>query len=145
MLHEGKVLLIENKKAGLFLGPGGHIEPNEDPVEALHREVAEEVGIEVEIIAEDRFAHPAVETLPEPFSLVVVDIAERGKEPAHQHIDFIYAVRPLSFDIRLQDVEIASYRWVYLNDVAQTSVPPEYPDLIKAVAKYADNITGSST
>lgn len=136
LLHEDKVLLVENRKAQLFLCPGGHVEPNEDPVTALRRELREEVGLEIEIIADDRFAHSSVKTSPEPFTVVMVDIPAHGTEPAHQHIDFVYAVRPLSLDIRLQDEELASYRWVSIDEVAQTPTPTEYPDLVMAVAKY---------
>ena len=39
--HEGKILLVKVKKRGFNL-PGGHIEGNETPEEALHREVFEE-------------------------------------------------------------------------------------------------------
>lgn len=39
--HEGKILLVKVKKRGFNL-PGGHIESNETPEEAFHREVFEE-------------------------------------------------------------------------------------------------------
>lgn len=45
-----RVLLIEKQRglgSGLYNGPGGKIEPGETPLEAIKREVTEEVGIEV--------------------------------------------------------------------------------------------------
>ncbi|MFI5083488.1 MAG: NUDIX domain-containing protein [Streptosporangiales bacterium] len=38
--HDEQVLLIKHRKLGMWLYPGGHIEPNEDPVQAVLREVA---------------------------------------------------------------------------------------------------------
>ena len=39
------VLLIEHRKLGCWLYPGGHIEADEDPVHAVLREVSEETGM----------------------------------------------------------------------------------------------------
>jgi 8-oxo-dGTP diphosphatase len=35
--------------AGRFELPGGKVEPGEDPVDALHREIAEELGVRIEV------------------------------------------------------------------------------------------------
>ncbi len=40
-LHNDRVLLIQHRKSGTVLPPGGHIDPGEDPVHALRREVRE--------------------------------------------------------------------------------------------------------
>jgi 8-oxo-dGTP pyrophosphatase MutT (NUDIX family) len=42
VVHAGRVLLHPHVKSGLWLPPGGHIEPNELPDEAALREVEEE-------------------------------------------------------------------------------------------------------
>ncbi len=39
------VLLVDHINAGLWLPPGGHIEPDEHPVETARRELAEELGV----------------------------------------------------------------------------------------------------
>jgi 8-oxo-dGTP diphosphatase len=36
---QSKVLLVDHKKSGLWLPSGGHVEPGEDPKEAVIREV----------------------------------------------------------------------------------------------------------
>jgi 8-oxo-dGTP diphosphatase len=43
-----KILLVDHKKAQLWLPAGGHVEPDEDPSETVKRECLEELGIEVE-------------------------------------------------------------------------------------------------
>jgi 8-oxo-dGTP diphosphatase len=41
VLADEQVLLVEHRKLGMWLYPGGHIEPDEDPVQAVLREGAE--------------------------------------------------------------------------------------------------------
>lgn len=43
---DGRVLLHRHKRLGIWLQPGGHIDPGESPEQAARREVAEETGIE---------------------------------------------------------------------------------------------------
>jgi 8-oxo-dGTP pyrophosphatase MutT (NUDIX family) len=40
-----KVLLVDHKKAELWLPPGGHVEPGENPKKTVRREAKEELGI----------------------------------------------------------------------------------------------------
>jgi 8-oxo-dGTP pyrophosphatase MutT (NUDIX family) len=42
----GSVLLADHRKSGLWLPPGGHVEPGEDPAGTARREAREELGIE---------------------------------------------------------------------------------------------------
>ncbi|WP_246607836.1 NUDIX hydrolase [Paractinoplanes toevensis] len=42
---DGNVLLVDHINAGLWLPPGGHVEPGEDPHDTAVREVAEELGL----------------------------------------------------------------------------------------------------
>jgi 8-oxo-dGTP diphosphatase len=41
-----KVLLVDHKKALLWLPAGGHVEPDEDPADTVRRECREELGID---------------------------------------------------------------------------------------------------
>ncbi|MCX6799315.1 MAG: NUDIX domain-containing protein [Candidatus Diapherotrites archaeon] len=43
-------LLIKHKKLGKWLPPGGHMEKNETPDDALQRELMEELGIKIRIL-----------------------------------------------------------------------------------------------
>jgi 8-oxo-dGTP pyrophosphatase MutT (NUDIX family) len=42
----GDVLLVDHRKAGLWLPTGGHVEPGEHPAATVRREAQEELGIE---------------------------------------------------------------------------------------------------
>jgi len=42
---DGSVLLVAHRNAGLWLPPGGHVEPDEHPADTARRELAEELGI----------------------------------------------------------------------------------------------------
>jgi len=51
IVKDGKVLLVDHKKLGVWLPAGGHIEENETPDDALRREIGEELdGLEVEFV-----------------------------------------------------------------------------------------------
>src|SRR4028119_1540524 len=49
VVQDGKVLLHWHRKLGMWLPPGGHIEPDELPDEAAARAGLEETGVEVEL------------------------------------------------------------------------------------------------
>ena len=50
VVHEGATLLHWHAKVKMWLPPGGHIEANEDPVQAVLREVEEETGVKAEVV-----------------------------------------------------------------------------------------------
>ncbi|MXW24857.1 MAG: NUDIX domain-containing protein [Dehalococcoidia bacterium] len=77
----------------MWLPPGGHIEANEDPLQAALREAWEESGLEVEVIAPpDLLVVDEPEVLPPPAVILIEDI-EREDQPFHQHIDHVYFTR----------------------------------------------------
>ena len=45
-----QVLLVDHKKAELWLPPGGHVGPGEDPKETVRREAKEELGMDAEFL-----------------------------------------------------------------------------------------------
>lgn len=86
----GSVLLHRHPKLGMWLPPGGHVEPDEVPDDAAVREVLEETGVAIELIG-DR-ALP----IDEPRQLVRprgIQLERIGTD--HEHIDLIYWGVPL--------------------------------------------------
>lgn len=94
VVHRRSVALHWHPKVKAWLPPGGHIEPNEDPVQAVKREVLEEAGLEVEVLntgAELRLPYP--EEVISPYTIMVEDIHD-PVQGFHKHIDMIYFCRP---------------------------------------------------
>src|SRR3989344_4366051 len=86
IFKDNKVLLIHHKKLDLWLPPGGHIEENEIPDNALRREIREEVGINVHILnTPDIPCNGAVKRiLAVPFHVNVHSVGD------HDHCCFFY-------------------------------------------------------
>lgn len=135
---DGRVLLVEHRKAGLWLYPGGHVDANEDPVQAAVREVYEETNLRVEIVTDPLFTHPAVQSHPVPFAIIEMPVRD-ATVGAHRHIDMVYVCRPLRprQQLTAQLAEIGDARWVPVADVATFPTPAELPDLITAAAVWA--------
>ena len=134
---DGHVLLVEHRKLGWWLYPGGHIEPDEDPTQAVVREVAKETGITCQIISQTRFSHPAVTALPPPFTICIQDIPGDARTGPHQHIDMVYVLTPADMTTTPQLEEVSDCAWVPLAKVADLDTPPELPALIEEAAQYA--------
>ena len=84
----GRVLLLLHARKGLWLPPGGHVEPDESPDRAACREVREETGLDVLIVSArvpSRLPHAA----PRPEACLEIPIG-----PDHTHIDLVYFARP---------------------------------------------------
>lgn len=104
-----RTLLHWHQRLQQWMPPGGHIEPDEDPVQAVLREIREETGVTAEVI-------PSVPALPfaypgqvqPPFTILLEDSPEPG-EP-HQHIDLIYFCRLA--DRAAHDPSLANLHWV---------------------------------
>jgi len=76
------VVLLEHKRLGIWLQPGGHIDPDETPWDAALRESREETGLDVS------FAGPVdADGVPE---LIHVDVHEGGR--GHTHLDLRYLI-----------------------------------------------------
>lgn len=76
------VVLLEHKRLGIWLQPGGHIDPGETPWDAALRETREETGLAVS------FAGPIdAGGVPE---LLHVDVHEGGR--GHMHLDLRYLI-----------------------------------------------------
>ncbi len=92
----GRTLLLWHARLQMWLPPGGHCEPDEDPVQAAVREALEESDIAVDVIPPGDLlvcAGPAV--LPPPAVILIEDIV-RADQPFHQHIDHVYYTKPLT-------------------------------------------------
>lgn len=114
-VQDGATLLHWHGKLGMWLPPGGHVEENEDPVQAVLREVKEETGIAVEVVPTGDFEydHTYPVQIPPPLTILIEDIDD-PVDGFHQHIDFIYVCRPTA----PVDVLPDGWRWVAEEELA---------------------------
>jgi 8-oxo-dGTP pyrophosphatase MutT (NUDIX family) len=114
---DGAILLVRQVYRRQWGLPGGLLERGEEPVDAVRREVAEEVGLTVEVVGE-----PAVVVAPEP-----------------RRVDVVFRARPLG---PLPDVveplspEISAVRW---------HLPGELPELQEEAAQALVTLARSAT
>lgn len=112
----GYCLLHWHRKVKMWLPPGGHIDANEDPEQAVLREIHEETGVHARVaptgppIALD---YPA--QVPAPFTIMVEDIDD-PVDGHHQHIDLIYFCEPTDADAATQVND--GWLWVSAGDIA---------------------------
>jgi len=121
IVKDGKVLLVHHKKLNKWLPVGGHIDEAETPEEALHREVREEAGIEIEIVCkkdENGKERGKVEMLATPNHIQLEEID--GK---HQHIDLVYFARAKHNHVKLKEDEHHEIKWFSEDEMNSSEIP----------------------
>lgn len=88
---EHKVLLHYHKKLGIWIAIGGHVEKNENPIEAVLREVEEETNLDIKILsANSLIKNKNVLQLPTMIALIEEKVPLFQNEEEHLHMDCIY-------------------------------------------------------
>ena len=131
VVHEGRTLLLHHRKLGMWLPPGGHIDPHELPDRAAVREVREESGLEVELLSQGRMLGP-VRILPQPYCILLEDI-----RPGHQHIDLIYFARVSGGSLAPAERETLGARWVTWDELGDPEIAEDIRELgRRAIENY---------
>ncbi|MCA9346886.1 NUDIX domain-containing protein [Candidatus Saccharibacteria bacterium] len=118
ILHptEPRICLHLHKKLNSWLQPGGHIELNEDPQEALERELQEETGLsktDFEFVTNPEQPRPRdTKTITLPMHLDVHSFDE-----THKHIDFTYLIRAKTAELKPQDGESTEISWFDIKEI----------------------------
>lgn len=102
--EQSQVLLVDHKKAELWLPSGGHVEPGEHPKETVKREAKEELGIEAEFLFE------------EPIFLTVSKTV--GNVTPHTDVSLWYVLKgnpkhPLTYDAE----EFHQIQWFGIDEI----------------------------
>jgi len=114
VVHEDHVALHWHRKVQAWLPPGGHIDHNEDPVQAVLREIREEAGLQAEVVSTGPlFYLDYPEQVTPPVTIMVEDIHD-PVQGYHQHIDMIYFCRLSGPAGPLK----AGWRWVSRGELA---------------------------
>lgn len=111
VVRHARTLLLNHKKIGAWLPPGGHIDPNELPDDAALREVREETGLEV-VLLSPRNRLGTVEVLGRPECILLEQISED-----HQHIDLIYFARVTGGSLEVAEAEAHGHGWYSYDDL----------------------------
>ena len=116
-----ELLLVHHAKLGLWLQPGGHVEPDDASVlDAARREVLEEVGI-----ADLDMDHDGL------FDLDVHLIPARKEALAHEHFDVRYLFRARTRSFAASD-EVRGAKWTALADIESSGTDDS---VLRAVRK----------
>ncbi len=133
----GKVLMIRHKKLGVWLPPGGHVDDNELPDEAVLREIREETGVVAEIVNMPRLGltEKYCRELARPFVVLLEDIEKDG---AHNHIDMVYVCRAVSDALAPLEAEVDGIGWFAPEEVAGLETYENVRKVVAAAAKEVD-------
>lgn len=122
---DDRTLLVQHKKLGRWLPPGGHIESNETPDEAVKREIREELGMDVTLLPPPS---PAAKgqvryDLSTPFHVNLHDVGD------HDHCCFFYVCEPKHDTVDPKRDEIDQARWFPEDELEADYVPDDVTDL----------------
>jgi 8-oxo-dGTP pyrophosphatase MutT (NUDIX family) len=133
VVHDGATALHEHDKLDMWLPPGGHVDRGEVPHVTARREVREELGLDVDVVApEGDIASPTVESIPQPQHFLLEDINVCDGAVGHQHVDFIYYGRAGSREIAPAAGEqpAADWEWFTPADLREHADDLE-PDVVQ--------------
>ena len=111
--RDKKVLLLQHKKLGRLLQPGGHIDAEDaSPIAAALREVEEETGIGADLLHR-RSLVPDREEVPFHIDTHPIPANATKGEDAHYHHDFQYLMLiDDARDVRINENESMDWQWV---------------------------------
>ena len=123
VVYKNKVLLRMHDKHKIWLSIGGHIELDEDPIQAAIREVKEEVGLDVKIIG----SRPAFKDESDYSALIAPRyLGNHQVNNTHRHIVFVYFAvsdSDVIIDSKMEH-ERAETRWVTKEELGKMNLRP---------------------
>lgn len=115
IMHQGKLLVVKHKeRSQSYVLPGGKMDPGEDPLICVRREIIEELGVE-----------------PKGFKLAYV---YTWKKDGKQNLDFMFAVSNAEDFLDLKDknathaFELFDIRWMSQDEDILLRPAPIYED-----------------
>jgi 8-oxo-dGTP diphosphatase len=120
-----QVLLVDHKKAELWLPPGGHVEPGEHPRRTVVREAQEELGVAAELLDE------------RPLFLTVTKTV--GGVARHTDVSLWYLLKgdpkeSLSYDTG----EFNQIRWFGINEIPFAQSDPHMRRFVEKLGRLHD-------
>ncbi len=124
------IMLIDHVKAGLWLPPGGHVDPNENPHDTVIREAQEELKISADFTT--RFGNNP---------LFVTVTVTRGSG-THTDVSLWYVIKgDVSESLWFDKREMNSYKWMTLTEILAADSALFDPHLHRFVSKMQQVIS----
>ena len=118
IVHKGKVLFIHHKELNTWFQIGGHIELDEEPEQALYREIEEETGLTkkdiVVMSTKPDFKSEIQRHLYTPNFMDFHKINE-----GHWHVGIVYFVKSKTSKVKLERDFHHEIRWLNKNELRQ--------------------------
>ncbi len=124
VIHQDQVLLIHHIKSDMWLPLGGHIEKDEDPIQALYREIEEESGLaqpDLTILStKPNIDSTRTKALYQPNYLDIHKISQN-----HKHVGLIYFLTSSTPKITLNQAEHHQIGWFNQKQLKNLPLTPE--------------------
>ena len=112
------MFLVDHRKSGLWLSPGGHVEPDESVFETLNREAEEELGL--------RSSFSGAE---QPFMLSITPIANPS-QACRTHFDVWFLLPTDGSGFQIDEREFRGSKWL---DFAEARAVVTDPNTLRAL------------
>ena len=117
-----QILLVDHKKAELWLPPGEHVDPGEDPKETVRREAKEELGIDAEFLFD------------EPLLLTVTKTV--GNVARHTDVSLWYLLKGDPSQVLDYDPnEFHQIHWFGINEIPVDNTDPHMKRFIEKMLR----------
>lgn len=134
--------LIQHPRFGKWMPPGGHVEHDETPAEAVLREVIEETGLSMTLLSAPSAPVPvgySRKSVPLPWWIVEHPVPTDGhtSEP-HIHVDHLYLGLARSAEAQAEHL----FRWYTVDELDAIDMFDDSRDLATILLPAADQIAG---
>lgn len=141
IVNNGKVALVNHLQLKKWMPVGGHIELNEDPEEALFREIKEETGIDKSqltvLSSKPEIVSSGTKFLFTPSFLDIHKITD-----SHRHVGITYLLESKTDKLILAGDEHKGISWFSLSELEEEKV--DISPAIKFYASEAIRLSNSS-
>ncbi len=107
-----KVFIVDHKKSGLWLAPGGHIDKGEELMQTLNREIREELGVADKI-----------KNKIKPFLLTITPI-NNPVQKCKEHLDIWYRFQTDGSEFNVDFEEFHDVKWLDVNEARKFVIDP---------------------